>query len=125
MGGPSFRLDESDRATERKRLLNMIDRLVNWDNCNDKALNEKARKVIWRTCDGHPKPFLAYFADGGLIPLEAQRLGFEGHASDLSPCTFVSTMALTEVPPKWAGKPPSSRGRRERLGDWPGVAGLA
>ena len=46
------------------------------------------------------------FAGGGSIPLEAQRLGLEAHASDLNPVAVLINKALIEIPPKWAGQPP-------------------
>ena len=42
------------------------------------------------------------FAGGGSIPLEAQRLGLEAHASDLNPVAVLINKALIEIPPKWA-----------------------
>ncbi|GAA4227925.1 DUF1156 domain-containing protein [Actinomadura meridiana] len=120
-----FRSDE-DQALERKRLFNIIERLVNWDNINDKALFEEARKEIWKSCDGNPPPILDPFAGGGSIPLEAQRLGLEAHASDLNPVPVLINKALIEIPPKWAGMPPVFPGAAdERMGDWPGATGLA
>jgi putative DNA methylase len=117
---------EEDQALERKRLFNIIERLVNWDNINDKALYEEARKEIWKSCDGNPPPILDPFAGGGSIPLEAQRLGLEAHASDLNPVPVLINKALIEIPPKWAGMPPVFPGAAEsRLGDWPGATGLA
>ena len=86
------------------------------------------------------------FCGGGSIPLEAQRLGLEAHASDLNPVPVLITKALIELPPKFVGRPPvnpDARGglvveRREgaekrksgRLGEvraagWKGAAGLA
>lgn len=117
---------EEEQALERKRLFNIIERLVNWDNINDKALYEEARKEIWKSCDGNPPPILDPFAGGGSIPLEAQRLGLEAHASDLNPVAVLINKALIEIPPKWAGMPPVFPGAAEsRMGDWPGATGLA
>ena len=52
--------------------------------------------------DGNPPPILDPFAGGGSIPLEAQRLGLEAHASDLNPVAVLINKALIEIPPKWA-----------------------
>ena len=46
------------------------------------------------------------FAGGGSLPLEAQRLGLEAHASDLNPVAVLINKAMIEIPPKFAGKPP-------------------
>ncbi|MEV4746324.1 DUF1156 domain-containing protein [Streptosporangium sp. NPDC049248] len=117
---------EEDQALERKRLFNIIERLVNWDNINDKALYAEAKAEILKSCDGNPPPILDPFAGGGSIPLEAQRLGLEAHASDLNPVPVLINKALIEIPPKWAGQPPVFPGAAEsRMGDWPGATGLA
>jgi len=127
---PSSRPDEfptaEDQALERKRLFELIERLVNWDNINDKALYEKAREEILKSCGGNPPPILDPFAGGGSIPLEAQRLGLEAHASDLNPVAVLINKALIEIPAKWAGRPPVFPGVAEsRMGEWPGATGLA
>lgn len=117
---------EEDQALERKRLFNIIERLVGWDNVNDKALYEEARAEILKSCDGNPPPILDPFAGGGSIPLEAQRLGLDSHASDLNPVSILINKALIEIPPKWAGKAPVFPGIADsRMGDWPGATGLA
>ena len=69
--------------------------------------------------DGNPPPILDPFAGGGSIPLEAQRLGLEAHASDLNPVAVLINKALIEIPPKFAGQPPvfpgAGRARARRL----------
>lgn len=97
-----------------------------------------------------PPPVYDPFCGGGSIPLEAQRLGLEAHASDLNPVPVLINKALIEIPPKFAGKPPvnpEARGEvaadvsrlksspalkesQSRLtsaatGTWKGAAGLA
>ncbi|HEY9474701.1 MAG TPA: hypothetical protein VIS06_12730, partial [Mycobacteriales bacterium] len=86
----------------------------------------EAHQEILASTDGHPPAILDPFAGGGSIPLEAQRLGLEAHASDLNPVAVLINKALIEIPPKWAGHPPVFPGAAEsRLGDWPGATGLA
>ncbi|MCB0778805.1 MAG: DUF1156 domain-containing protein, partial [Flavobacteriales bacterium] len=88
---------------ERERLFRILEELVKWENTNNEEVLEAARTEIrksWEeTCRlnaNHPqaaelfdpnKPpaFHDPFAGGGAIPLEAQRLGLEAHASDLNP----------------------------------------
>jgi putative DNA methylase len=67
------------------------------------------------------------FCGGGSIPLEAQRLGLEAHASDLNPVAVLITKALIEIPPKFAGLPPVNPQDRERGAGaaCKGAAGLA
>ncbi|MEQ4303333.1 DUF1156 domain-containing protein [Plantactinospora sp. B6F1] len=119
-------LSEEDQILERKRLHNLIERLVVWENANDEGLLAEARAEIWKSCDGNPPPILDPFAGGGSIPLEAQRLGLEAHASDLNPVAVLINKALIEIPPKWAGQPPVFPGAASsRIGGWPGATGLA
>jgi adenine-specific DNA methylase len=62
------------------------------------------------------------------LPLEAQRLGLEAHASDLNPVPVLINKALIEIPPRFAGKPPVNPESRKKLsasGSWKGAAGLA
>lgn len=86
---------------------------------------------ILKTTDGHPPPVLDPFCGGGSIPLEAQRLGLEAHASDLNPVAVLITKALIEIPPKFAGMPPVNPEARKKMQkkiegqDWPGSSGLA
>ena len=55
---------------------------------------------------GISPPILDPFAGGGIIPLEAQRLGLDAHASDLNPVAVLINKALIEIPSRWAGRPP-------------------
>lgn len=117
---------EEDQALERKRLFDILERLVVWENTNDEALLAEAHAEILASTDGNPPPILDPFCGGGSIPLEAQRLGLEAHASDLNPVAVLITKALIEIPPKWAGQPPVYPGAAEcRLGPWPRATGLA
>jgi len=117
---------EEDQAKERRRLFDLIEKLVKWENSNDEALFRQAYEEIAKCFDGKPPAILDPFAGGGSIPLEAQRLGLEAHASDLNPVAVLINKALIEIPPKWAGRPPVFPGTAEsRLGGWPRATGLA
>jgi putative DNA methylase len=77
---------------------------------------------------GNPPPLLDPFAGGGSIPLEAQRLGLEAHASDLNPVAVMINKAMIEIPPKFADMPPVNPDSRKGTaagGSWKGAAGLA
>jgi putative DNA methylase len=100
-----FSTEEAQEA-ERQRLFRIIERLVKWESTNDEAVLNEARAEILKATDGHPPPVLDPFCGGGSIPLEAQRLGLEAHASDLNPVAVLITKALIEIPPKFAGMPP-------------------
>jgi putative DNA methylase len=77
--------------------------------------------------EGSPPPLLDPFAGGGSIPLEAQRLGLEAHASDLNPVAVMINKAQIEIPPRFANMPPVNPRDREQIGreTWRGAAGLA
>lgn len=127
---PSSRPDlyptEEDQTLERKKLHELIERLVVWENSNDDALLREAHEKILESTNGNPPPILDPFAGGGSIPLEAQRLGLEAHASDLNPVAVLINKALIEIPPKFAGQRPVFPGAAdETIQDWPRATGLA
>ena len=105
--------------------------------CLEKARAE-IRKSWEQTCkitgDDPNKlpPFLDPFAGGGSIPLEAQRLGLEAHASDLNPVAVMICKALIEIPPKFAGLKPvgpipatDKQKKMKVTEEWSGAKGLA
>lgn len=119
---------EDDQERERQRLFRIIEELVKWENSTDETVLGQARREIMKAADGSPPPVLDPFCGGGSIPLEAQRLGLEAHASDLNPVAVLITRALTEIPPKFAGRPPVNPDARAKLAHgatWKGVQGLA
>ncbi len=138
---------EEEQDAERQRLFRIIEELVKWENTTNEQVLEAAREEIrtsWRrTCDDnrdHPQAaelfnpdklpaFHDPFAGGGSIPLEAQRLGLEAHASDLNPVAVLINKAMIEIPPRFAGKPPVNPDSRSGQADmgvaWKGAAGLA
>lgn len=127
---PSSRPDEfpteDAQKGERERLHNIIRRLVVWENVNDEKLLAEAHAEILKSASGNPPAILDPFAGGGTIPLEAQRLGLEAHASDLNPVAVLINKALIEIPPKFAGQKPVFPGvADERMGAWPRATGLA
>lgn len=139
---------------ERERLFEIIRKLVLWENTNNEVVLEEAREEIrksWReTCElnkNHPDAaelfnpeklpaFNDPFSGGGAIPLEAQRLGLESHASDLNPVAVLINKAMIEIPPKFAGSAPvgpqqaAEKGSKkdatkDAFTDWGGAKGLA
>lgn len=119
-------LTEDQQKAERERLHGIIRRLVKWENINDETLLREAHEEILKSTGGNPPAILDPFAGGGTIPLEAQRLGLEAHASDLNPVAVLINKALIEIPPKFAGRPPVFPGAAEtQLGAWPRTTGLA
>ena len=111
--------------TERRRLFTLITRMVNWDNIGDEHLMREVREEIRRSTGEEPPAVLDPFAGGGSIPLEAQRLGLEAHASDLNPVAVLINKALIEIPPRFAGRAPVFPGADDGTRSWPGAHGLA
>lgn len=127
---PSSRPDEFPteelQRKERDRLHQLIERLVVWENIRDEKLLAEAHAEILKSTDGNPPPILDPFAGGGTIPLEAQRLGLEAHASDLNPVAVLINKALIEIPPKFRDQPPVFPGLADsQIRQWKGAEGLA
>ncbi|WCA42797.1 DUF1156 domain-containing protein [Actinomyces oris] len=117
----------AERAVEaeRRRLFTLITRMVNWDDIGDEHLMREVREEIRRSTGEEPPAVLDPFAGGGSIPLEAQRLGLEAHASDLNPVAVLINKALIEIPPLFAGCAPVFPGADDGTRSWPGAHGLA
>ena len=96
----------ADKDSPRMRLFDFIERLVEWEATTDETIMEQARELIRIATNGNPPPLLDPFAGGGSIPLEAQRLGLEAHASDLNPVAVMINKAMIEIPPRFAGMAP-------------------
>ncbi len=115
---------ETDKKGNTKQV---VRGLVSWDDINDPnskvleaAQREIARCLAWDRGEEPPTkpdavrryiakyapPVYDPFAGGGSIPLEAQRLGLEAHASDLNPVAVLINKALIEIPPKFRDLPP-------------------
>lgn len=113
------------QADRRKDLFDLIERLVVWENSNDSDLLARAHREILDSTAGVPPKILDPFAGGGSIPLEAQRLGLQAHASDLNPVAVLINKSLIEIPPKWADRRPVFPGAADAAHSWPGSTGLA
>ena len=159
---------DEEKGVERARLHRIIERLVRWESTDEtkpeaRALIDESRWEIARSvargrgetppARDDPAAVLRYlrdnslpiydpFAGGGSIPLEAQRLGLNAIASDLNPVAVLINKALIEIPPKFAGRPPSNpdadpmglrtkklvgrgKNRKPEVIKWRGAMGLA
>ena len=126
---------ETDKKGNTKQV---IRGLVSWDDINNPdsgvliaAQKEIARSIAWNRGDEPPtepeavRRYLAEYAPpvydpfcgGGSIPLEAQRLGLEAHASDLNPVAVLITKALIEIPPKFKDLPPVNPEAQQQILD--------
>jgi putative DNA methylase len=120
-----FPTEELQRK-ERERLHSIIERLVVWENVRDEKLLAEAHAEILKSTGGKPPVILDPFAGGGTIPLEAQRLGLESHASDLNPVAVLIDKALIEIPPRFRNQLPIFPGSAEsQIRTWKGAEGLA
>ena len=124
---PEEFLTEQAQQLERERLFRLIEQLVQWKNTNNDEILRQARAEIHKSTGGNLPSILDPFAGGGSIPLEAQRLGLEAHATDLNPVAVLINKALIEIPPKFAGRSPVNSDARQSLigSDWQGAQGLA
>ncbi len=118
---------EESQEKERQRLFRIIENLVKWENVDNDQVLQAARAEILKSTNNNPPSVLDPFCGGGSIPLEAQRLGLEAHASDLNPVAVLITKALIEIPPKFAERPPVHPVIDKKLLDheWRGAHGLA
>ena len=117
--------NEELQKAERDRLHRLLSELSRWENVNNPRILDAARQEIQNSCNGSTPAILDPFAGGGSIPLEAQRLGLEAHASDLNPVAVLINKALIEIPPKWAGHSPVFPGAAVERVSWPAATGLA
>ena len=114
---------------------------MKWENTTNEEVLQRARDEIWqswrRACADnadHPRAkelfdrqvlpaFHDPFAGGGSLPLEAQRLGLEAHASDLESGSRLDQQGDDRNPAKvrWtaAGQP---RGPRREAANGQGLA---
>jgi len=125
---------ETDKKGNTKQV---VRGLVSWDEINDPksgvleaAQREIARCLAWDRGEEPPTepdavreyiakyapPAYDPFAGGGSIPLEAQRLGLEAHASDLNPVAVLINKALIEIPPMFKDQPPVNPEVRSEYG---------
>ncbi|MDR1427363.1 MAG: DUF1156 domain-containing protein [Bifidobacteriaceae bacterium] len=130
-----------EQDAERRRLHELIEAMVVWENTapdaqgiplpsqgrtvSGRELFAMAQAEIRKSNAGKLPAVLDPFAGGGSIPLEAQRLGLEAHASDLNPVAVLINKALIEIPPKFAGRPPVHPGAEGRVDGWRRAEGLA
>src|SRR5712691_7268343 len=118
---------EKEQMRERDWLFRIIEALVQWENSNSENVLAQVRAAIRKSTGDNPPPVFDPFAGGGSIPLEAQRLGLEVHASDLNPVAVLINKALIEIAPKFANCPPVNPEAKSILmeRDWLGARGLA
>ncbi|WP_223954704.1 DUF1156 domain-containing protein [Aeromonas caviae] len=152
--GFKYGVNKQEAAKKREKLFNILRELVKWENTNNEVVLNQARAAImesWREIcalnKDHPQAVELFnpeklpgfhdpFAGGGALPLEAQRLGLESHASDLNPVAVTINKAMIEIPPKFAEREPvgpvpasdkisKKKATKDAFEDWSGAQGLA
>jgi putative DNA methylase len=111
---PEPTLEDCAADIERKRLFQIIEELVLWENSTNEQVLERARAEIRRSCGGELPSVYDPFSGGGSIPLEAQRLGLPAYGSDLNPVAVMIGKAMIEIPPKFKDMPPTHPGIKEQ-----------
>lgn len=125
---PEPTVEDCAADIERKRLFQIIEDLVKWENSTNEEVLERARTEIRRSCARRPDgtlpdgdltevvlpPVYDPFSGGGSIPLEAQRLGLPAYGSDLNPVAVMIGKAMIEIPPKFKDMSPIHPGIKER-----------
>ncbi len=115
---------EEDQALERKRLFDIIERLVPWEATNDAEVIAEAHAEIVKSCDGDLPNVLDPFGGGGAIPLESLRLGLPTFSGDLNPVAVLIQRAMLEIPHRFADRPPAHPQTRAERAVWTGTEGL-
>ena len=119
---------EEAQERERERLFGIIRKLMRPQLHKHPEIYAEARAEMLQSCDGWLPPLLDPFAGGGLIPLEAARLGMEAYAGDLNPVAVLLNKCNLEIAPRWADQPPvnsDDRGKMFGTEGWQGTTGLA
>jgi putative DNA methylase len=111
---PEPTLEDCAADIERKRLFQIIEELVIWENSTNEEVLERARAEIRRSCGGVLPPVYDPFSGGGSIPLEAQRLGLPAYGSDLNPVAVMIGKAMIEIPPRFKNMAPIHPGAKDR-----------
>ena len=116
---------DEDQALERRRLFNILERLVPWEASKDEKVLAEAHTEIVKSCDGELPKILDPFGGGGSIPLESLRLGLPTFSGDLNPVAVLIQRAMLEIPHRFANLPPIHPNLIGSRGIWSGAEGLA
>ena len=117
--------DDESQAKERRRLFDILERLVPWEASNDEGVLAEARAEILKSCDGDLPKVLDPFGGGGAIPLEALRLGLPTYSGDLNPVAVLIQRAMLEIPARFADQPPVNPNAGDGRMTWRRAEGLA
>ena len=96
---------EEAQNIERERLFGIILRMMGKKLHDHPEVYAEANKEMLKYCNGKLPSVYDPFAGGGSIPLEANRVGFDTHASDINPVAVLLNKCNLEISPRWAGNP--------------------
>lgn len=99
-------LDAPEDKKEREKLENFLATACAWDAGTNDQIMDRARALLAEQFDGRAPRVLDPFAGGGIIPLEALRLGCETHALDLNPVAHLIELCTLVYPQKYANHVP-------------------
>jgi putative DNA methylase len=122
---PELFPSEEDQLTERKRLFDILERLIPWEASNDPAIVAEARAELENSSNGQLPKVVDPFAGGGAIPLEAVRLGLPTFCGDLNPVAVLIERGMLEIPTRFAGRRPVHPDVTSSKAFWDGPLGLA
>jgi putative DNA methylase len=126
---PSAHPDEfptiAEQDTERRRLHELLENLMIWDNSTNPDFISRVIYEIKKSNNGKLPTVLDPFAGGGTIPVEAKRLGLDAEASDLNPVAVLLNKALIELPNSLVGLHPVNPSIEKGGFTWDGLRGLA
>jgi putative DNA methylase len=116
---------EEEQALERRRLFEILEKLVLWESRNNDEILRQAQLEIVNSCEGDLPIILDPFAGGGAIPLEALRLGLPTFAGDLNPVAVLIQRAMLEIPHRFSDMPPIHPEVKDSRTIWKGAEGIA
>ena len=115
---------EATQAQERRRLFDILERLIPWSATFDEEVLREAHDEIVKSCDGELPKILDPFGGGGAIPMEGLKLGLPTFSGDLNPIPILIQRAMMEIPHRFANRPPVNIKSRDSRAVWFGVEGL-
>jgi putative DNA methylase len=124
-GHPELFPSEIDQAQERRRLFDLLERLIPWDANDDEIVFKEAFDEIRKSCIGELPTILDPFGGGGAIPLEAMRLGLPTCSGDLNPVAVLIQKVMLEIPSLFNGVVPVYPGVADKRMVWNGIEGLS
>ena len=110
---------------ERKRLLELLERLSKWEATTDKSIFAEARAEIVKCYPNGAPALLDPFGGGGAIPIEGARLGLDVITGDLNPVAVCLQRAALQLPQKFSGLPPINPDSQVAEAWFEGLSGFA